>query len=181
MKHKISGNKEGVFDWPSCSADSDDFPGLSGGVPSPHQSQSRPEGPPPAGQQRGMSISHVVSERPGGIVIQQRVDHAVGRREAQRHHHRPLQCHRDVTVPAPAHGVQMQRTNHMIGQKAQQEGCCHHGDQVHRAAPVAKTSFAGQTAAVEAGAGCQAPDDSAIANDDCEEREEEAESQCYIV
>lgn len=69
----------------------------------------------------------------------------------------------------------------MIGQKAQQEGCCHHGNQVHRAASVATTSFAGLTVAVEAGAGCQAPDDSAVANDDCEEREEEAESQCYVV
>lgn len=69
----------------------------------------------------------------------------------------------------------------MIGQKRAQESCHHHADQVHRATFLVRTSVAGLSAAVEAGAGHQASNESAVANDDCEEREEEAESQCHVV
>lgn len=124
-----------------------------------------------------MSVLQVVSKHLGGVVIQQRVDHAVTRRQTQRHHHGPLQHQRDVTVPAAAHGMQVQRSNHVIGQKREQESCHHHADQVHGVAFL----VAGLSAAVEAGAGHQASNESAVANDDCEEREEEAESQCHVV
>lgn len=86
---------------------SDDLAGLSGGVPPLHHCQTMSVGPPSAGQQRGMSIPHVVSECPGGVVIQQGVHHTVRRRQTQRHRHGPLQCHCDVTLPAAANSVQV--------------------------------------------------------------------------
>lgn len=54
----------------------------------------------------------------------------------------------------------------MIWQEAEQEGRRHHGDQVHGALFVATTMASGQTAAVEVGAGSQAFDEFAVANDD---------------
>lgn len=154
---------------------------LSGGVPPPHHGQSRHVGPPPAGQQGGVGVPHVVPECPGGVVIQQGVDHAVGRRQTQRHHHRPLQHHRRGAVPTAADGVQVQRSNQMVRQKAEQERCRYHGNKVHRPPPVLTAGFAGHPAAREIGATCQAVDQLAVANDDGEEGEEEAEGQRHIV
>ena len=128
-----------------------------------------------------MCFPHVVPERPGGVVVQQRVDHAVGRRHAQRHRHGPLQRLRDAAAPPVAHGVQVHRPAHVVGQEAEQEGCCHHGNQVHRAPPVAGAFFAGQVAAVGPGGGRQAADDAAVADDDGEERQEEAQHQTHVV
>lgn len=69
----------------------------------------------------------------------------------------------------------------MVGQKAEQEGRRYHGDQVHRAPSVATARVAGQAAAPGARADRQALDEFAVANDDGEEREEEAESQRHVV
>ncbi|KAG7215180.1 hypothetical protein INR49_006927, partial [Caranx melampygus] len=113
------------------------------------QAQSRPERARPAGQKRGMSVSQLVSECPGGVVVQQRVDHAVRCRQTQCHHHRPLQRHHDLTAPVATDGVQVQRSNQVVGQEAEQEGQRHHGNQVHRALPVATASDAGWAVAVE--------------------------------
>lgn len=41
----------------------------------------------------------------------------------------------------------------MIGQKAEQEGRCHHADQMHRAPPVASAILAGQVGAAGARVG----------------------------
>lgn len=69
----------------------------------------------------------------------------------------------------------------MIGQKAEQEGHCYHGDQVYRAASVTSPSVAGQVAAVGAGVGRQVPHDPAVAKDDGEEGEQEAENHRNVV
>lgn len=68
----------------------------------------------------------------------------------------------------------------MIGQKAEQERHSYHGDQVHRALSAATASFAGQVASGSR-AGHQAADEFTVANDDGEEREEEAENYSYVV
>lgn len=59
----------------------------------------------PDGTQSGMSIPDIVSEHPGGIVIQQRVDHTVGRCQTQCHHYGPLQRQCDAAAPTVLHSV----------------------------------------------------------------------------
>lgn len=59
----------------------------------------------PDGTQSGMSIPDVVSEHAGGVVIQQRVDHTVGRHQTQCHHYGPLQHQRDAAAPTVSHSV----------------------------------------------------------------------------
>lgn len=111
------------------------------------------DGPSSAGQQWGVGFPHVFPERPCRVVIQQRVDHAVRRCQTQGHHHPSLQGQQDVAVPAVAHSVQVERADQVIGQKAEQEGHCHHADQMHRAPPVASAILAGQVGAARARVG----------------------------
>lgn len=59
----------------------------------------------PDGAQSGMSIPDVVSEHPGGVVIQQRVDQTVGCCQTQRHHYSPLQRQHDAAAPTVSHSV----------------------------------------------------------------------------
>ena len=73
--------------------------------------------------------------------------------------------------------MQVQRPDQVVGQEAEQEGRRHHGDQVHGAAPVAIT----RAAAADARASHQAVDELAVADDDGEEREEEAERHRHVV
>lgn len=156
-------------------------PAPSGGVPALHLEPPRPAGPPSAGPQRGVGLPQALPEGAGGVVVEQRVDHAVGGRQAQRHHHAALQGHGDAAAPAAAHGVQVQRPDQVIGQKAEQEGRRHHGNQLHRAPPVAGASRAGQVAAAGAGVGRELADDVAVADDDGEEGQEEAEGHGHVV
>jgi len=122
-----------------------------------------------------VGVPHVAPEGPGPVVVQQRVDHAVGRRQAQRDHGGALQRHREAAGPRAAHGVQVQGPHHVVGQEAEQEGRRHHGDQAHRAPPAAAAG------AVDVGAGREAADEPAVAHEDGEEREQEAEGQRHVV
>lgn len=81
--------------------------------------------------QQGPGFTDVFLEVLGGVVVEQRVDHAVGRRHAQRHGHGSLQQVLDAAAPLAVHGLQVQRPDHVVGQEAEQEGGYHHGDQVH--------------------------------------------------
>lgn len=78
----------------------------SGGVP-PLGDAGPPEGACPDGQQGRVSLPNTVPEGPGGVVVQQRVGHAVGRRQTQRHHHGALQSQCYAAVPASADRVQV--------------------------------------------------------------------------
>lgn len=69
----------------------------------------------------------------------------------------------------------------MIGQEEEQEHHHHHGDQVHRLAFVLMTNIWRVSALVEAGGSCEASNQSAVADDDCEEGPEEAESHAHVV
>lgn len=77
--------------------------------------------------------------------------------------------------------MQVQRPDQVVGQEAEQEGRRNHGNQVHRALPVATASEAGRAVAVEAGAGHQVLDNFAVAGDDGEEGEEEAHGHTHVV
>lgn len=55
--------------------------------------------------QSGMSIPDVVSEHPGGVVIQQRVHHTVAGCQTQCHHYSPLQHQHDATAPTVSHSM----------------------------------------------------------------------------
>ena len=77
--------------------------------------------------------------------------------------------------------MQVEGADHVVGQEEEQESHHHHGNQVHAAAVLDRTGSAGPAAAVGAGVGHQALDQLAVAKDDGEERQEEAESHGHVV
>lgn len=130
------------------------------------------------GLHRELNVLHCVSEHFGEVVVKQRVDHTVHRCKTQRHYHTSMQWHHDPAVPLSIGCVYVQCPEHMIGQEADQEGHCHHGDKMNGAAsvrPLNANGTAGNRGVP------QVSNDAGVAGDECEERQQKAQNQGQVV